>query len=140
MEMVGVEPTRPRCKRGALPPELHPRGMRTGELESRYAQRYTPHLQRGELTKCSASAIERGGRPDSNRNLEDHDLGCCRYTTTTMAPMPAPASADLPFASRAENAGAGSHHGREAAGFSATTGTTGLEPAVSRLTSDCSCR
>jgi hypothetical protein len=25
-----------------------------------------------------------GGRPASNRNLEDHDLGCCRYTTTTM--------------------------------------------------------
>ena len=25
----------------------------------------------------------KGGRPDSNRNLEDHDLGCCRYTTTT---------------------------------------------------------
>jgi hypothetical protein len=52
MEMVGVEPTLPRCKRGALPPELHPR-------------------------------VKRGGRPDSNRNLEDHDLGCCRYTTTT---------------------------------------------------------
>jgi hypothetical protein len=26
---------------------------------------------------------KKGGRPDSNRNLEDHDLGCCRYTTTT---------------------------------------------------------
>ena len=26
----------------------------------------------------------KGGRPDSNRDLEDHDLGCCRYTTTTM--------------------------------------------------------
>src|SRR2546430_12523928 len=24
METVGVEPTHPRCKRGALPPELHP--------------------------------------------------------------------------------------------------------------------
>jgi hypothetical protein len=28
----------------------------------------------------------KGGRPDSNRLREDHDLGCCRYTTaTTMA-------------------------------------------------------
>ena len=26
METVGVEPTPPRCKRGALPPELHPQG------------------------------------------------------------------------------------------------------------------
>jgi ribonuclease BN (tRNA processing enzyme) len=35
------------------------------------------------------------GRPDSNRIRKDHDLGCCRYTTTTMSPMPAsPASAD----------------------------------------------
>ena len=30
------------------------------------------------------SRAPEGGRPDSNRNLEDHDLGCCRYTTTTM--------------------------------------------------------
>jgi hypothetical protein len=29
--------------------------------------------------------MTRGGRPDSNRNLEDHDLGCCRYTTATMS-------------------------------------------------------
>ena len=27
---------------------------------------------------------EKGGRPDSNRYREDHDLGCCRYTTITM--------------------------------------------------------
>ena len=47
----------------------------------------------------------RGDRPDSNRYREDHDLGCCRYTTATME-----------------------------------TGTTGLEPATSRLTSECSFR
>src|SRR5262245_19669760 len=28
--------------------------------------------------------VERGDRPDSNRYREDHDLGCCRYTTATM--------------------------------------------------------
>ena len=27
---------------------------------------------------------EKGDRPDSNRYREDHDLGCCRYTTATM--------------------------------------------------------
>ena len=49
---------------------------------------------------------EKGDRPDSNRYREDHDLGCCRYTTATMK----------------------------------RTGTTGLEPATSRLTSECSIR
>ena len=34
------------------------------------------------------SVREKGGRPDSNRNHKDHDLGCCRYTTTTMSPLP----------------------------------------------------
>ena len=74
METVGVEPTPPRCKRGALPPELRPPVDANGW--------------------SSASARRKGGRPDSNRNLEDHDLGCCRYTTTTTRPMSAsPASA-----------------------------------------------
>ena len=27
---------------------------------------------------------EKGDRPDSNRYREDHDLGCCRYTTVTV--------------------------------------------------------
>ena len=44
----------------------------------------------------------KGDRPDSNRYREDHDLGCCRYTTVTMN----------------------------------GAGTTGLEPATSRLTSE----
>ena len=48
---------------------------------------------------------EEGGRPDSNRHREDHDLGC------------------LPL-----------HHSHHEAG------TTGLEPAASRLTSECSAR
>jgi hypothetical protein len=28
--------------------------------------------------------LAEGGRPDSNRYREDHDLGCCRYTTATI--------------------------------------------------------
>jgi hypothetical protein len=52
--------------------------------------------------------MKRGDRPDSNRYREDHDLGCCRYTTATTSRKRA--------------------------------GTTGLEPAAYRLTSECSRR
>src|SRR6476619_1763475 len=48
---------------------------------------------------------KQGDRPDSNRYREDHDLGCCHYTTATTK-----------------------------------TGTTGIEPAPSRLTSERSIR
>jgi hypothetical protein len=38
METAGVEPAPPRCKRGALPLELHPRVARTecGRMESNH--------------------------------------------------------------------------------------------------------
>jgi hypothetical protein len=39
-------------------------------------------LQAVELT--NAQRPHEGDRPDSNRRLEVHDLGCCRYTTATM--------------------------------------------------------
>ena len=43
-------------------------------------------VERGQIIMAPAAGriLAEGGRPDSNRNLEDHDLGCCRYTTTTM--------------------------------------------------------
>ena len=73
---------------------------------------------------------KKGGRPDSNQNLEDHNLGCCRYTTTTTPPMPAlPASATSALidteVERREIIMA------RAAGriFRRRAGTTGLEPA-----------
>jgi hypothetical protein len=47
VETVGVEPTPPRCKRGALPPELHPQ-VRTDGVEP--PQPKAPGLQPGELT------------------------------------------------------------------------------------------
>ena len=117
--------------------ELHPRGRCwkwCGRMESNHhsaghrvysagsspdAQRIAASRRRCLLPRCArilkqgtyGSAVtlrlERddqqrmGDRPDSNRYREDHDLGCCRYTTATME-----------------------------------TGTTGLEPATSRLTSD----
>ena len=61
-------------------------------------QREAPRLQRGELTGCSASAYKKGDRPDSNRYREDHDLGCCRYTTATMNKRGRPGSNRRPFA------------------------------------------
>ena len=74
METAGVEPAPPRCKRGALPPELHPQDAdgwsrtttaRGGGVTARWARR------------CPASTKEeRGDRPDSNRYREAHNLGC----------------------------------------------------------------
>jgi hypothetical protein len=58
-------------------------------------------LQPAELADAQRRHGGRGGRPDSNRYREDHDLECCRYTN--------------------------SHH---------EAGTTGLEPAAYRLTSE----
>src|ERR671931_644788 len=73
VETAGVEPAPPRCKRGALPPELHPQDGVTDRT-----------------------------RTDTARFTTS---GACRYTTATKL-----------------------------------TGTTGLEPAASRLTSECSSR
>src|SRR5258708_40062010 len=71
METAGVEPAPPRCKRGALPFELHPLAMRTGGVEP--PQREAAALQAVELAECSASAsrgwptgiepVPRGSRP-----------------------------------------------------------------------------
>ena len=92
----------PRCKRGALPVELHPQVNECGRADS------THHSARPQgyslLSSPMLGVRTRGGRPDSNRYREVHDLGCCRYTTTTT-------------------------HVNEA-------GTTGLEPAAVRLTSE----
>src|ERR687887_35038 len=73
VETAGVEPAPPRCKRGALPPELHPQDGVTDRT-----------------------------RTDTARFTTS---GACRYTTVTKL-----------------------------------AGTTGLEPAASRLTSECSSR
>jgi hypothetical protein len=79
METAGVEPAPPRCKRGALPPDI-PGVMRTGGVEP--PQHEATRLQRAELTNAQRP-LAQGDRPDSNRYDEAHDLGCCRYTTAT---------------------------------------------------------
>ena len=134
METVGVEPTPPRCKRGTLPIELHPQ-VRTGGVEP--PQPEATGLQPAELTVAQRPRVK-GGRPDSNRNFEDHDLGCCRYTTTTMRRCRL----------RRRRLITVCRHGierreiimaREAGRiFRRRAGTTGLEPARARLTSECS--
>ena len=54
-----------------------------GRVESNH------HSARQRLYRPRSSPVlsvrmdERGGRPDSNRHREAHDLGCCRYTTAT---------------------------------------------------------
>src|SRR5437763_12541937 len=73
MEMAGLEPASPRCKRGALPVELHPRAMRTDGVEP--PQHEAPRLQRGSSPLLSVRK-RKGDRPDSNRYFEVHNLGC----------------------------------------------------------------
>ena len=99
METAGVEPTSPRCKRGALPPELHPQGrsVRTGGVEP--PQPEATGLQPAELTMLS---VRVGGAADRART------GTARITTSNAAVTPQPPRA----------------------------GTTGVEPAAYRLTSE----
>jgi hypothetical protein len=70
VETAGVEPAPPRCKRGALPPELHPPGdQRWGDADgwSRTTTvRGTAFTARGAHQLLSVRMGE-GGRPGSNR-------------------------------------------------------------------------
>jgi hypothetical protein len=85
--------------RGSLPrcltpmtPEFRCRLCRRWPPEGRHPSR-TPKDHGGPRSGPDLSA--EGGRPDSNRNLEDHDLGCLPLHHDHHAPMPAlPASAD----------------------------------------------
>ena len=78
--------------------------VRTGGVEP--PQPWLHELRATGLQPAELAVAQRphgGGRPDSNRYHEVHNLECCRYTTATTE-----------------------------------AGTTGLEPAASRLTSECS--
>ena len=97
--MSGLEPASPRCKRGALPVELHP--QRCGRVDS------NDHSQgqRGYSPTSSPSAQRPQGvtgRPRTGA-CGVHNPGCFRL-----------------------------HHGHR----ESEAGTTGLEPAASRLTSE----
>jgi hypothetical protein len=80
VETVGVEPTPPRCKRGALPPDI-PKA-RTDGVEP--PQPEAPRLQRGELTR--AQRPRKRGVADRIRTDASGITtpGASRYTTATM--------------------------------------------------------
>jgi hypothetical protein len=74
VETAGVEPAPPRCKRGALPPELHPQ-VRTGRVER--PQREAAGLQPVELADAQ--------RPQENRAAGRIRTGTSRITTSDAA-------------------------------------------------------
>ena len=87
METVGVEPTPPslqarRSTRLSDIPRVESRGRVSADGRSRTTTAVGNRVTACRARHCSASAWE-GGRPDSNRHREVHDLGCCRYTTAT---------------------------------------------------------
>ncbi len=96
--MPGVEPDPPRCKRGALPVELHPRVIRTGGVEP---------------PQPEALALQAGELADAQRPLE----GVAGRTRTGVAGITTP-------------------NARRYTTATIFTGTAGLEPAASRLTSE----
>ena len=86
MEKEGVEPSSAACKAGALPVELPPRVDADGWSRTTTA-RGNGFTDRGAHRVLSVRRLKQGGRPDSNRHREAHDLGCCRYTTATTKEM-----------------------------------------------------
>jgi hypothetical protein len=91
METAGVEPAPPRCKRGALPPELRPR---CGRVESNHHSARHPGYSRRSSPVLSVRVL-RGDRPASNRRLGSHGPGCFRYTTVTTGGDDGPRTRDL---------------------------------------------
>src|SRR5262249_8382183 len=102
VETAGVETAPPRCKRGALPPELHPREGECGRVEANHHRRRRQGYSL--LSSPMLSVREREGRPTG---FEPIPRGS-RPRMLTLTPQPP------------------------------RTGTTGLEPAANRLTSECS--
>jgi hypothetical protein len=132
METAGVEPAPPRCKRGALPLELHPLVGRTecGRMESNhhsarhrvYSAGSSPLLSVRVLPLLGSRSGPGGLRAVGNLLLQIPDLALTRWPTGF---EPAPTGLTTPGASVYTTA-------------TTKAGTTGFEPAASRLTSECS--
>ena len=86
METVGVEPT-PSSLQARRSTELSyiPRLTATGECGRVESNHHSTRRQGYSLLSSPMLSVrkQRGGRLDSNRYREVHDLGCCRYTTAT---------------------------------------------------------
>ncbi len=93
METVGLEPTstslQARCspRLSYVPEKKGADGWsRTTTAMHRCISRrrgYSPLSSPMLSVRRTTDPVLQGGRPDSNRHREDHDLGCCRYTTAT---------------------------------------------------------
>jgi hypothetical protein len=135
VETAGVEPAPPRCKRGALPPELHPRGVvRTGGVEPQ--QRVAAGLQPAELADArrprsgagSAAPSIRTRRLPPSRPSQKRPRGTLELTPQRPEGWPAglepaPSGITTPDAAALHHG----HHGARTAGF---------EPATSRSTTE----
>ena len=81
METAGVEPAPSRCKRDALPPELHPQ-VRTDGVEP--PQPEAPRLQRGELSRAQRPRTRGAAGRIRTGTSGITTPGASRYTTATM--------------------------------------------------------
>jgi hypothetical protein len=82
VETVGLEPTFPSLQARRSARLSYIPKKKCGRVESNH---HSARRQGYSLLSSPVLGVrERGGRPDSNRYREDHDLGCCRYTTATM--------------------------------------------------------
>jgi hypothetical protein len=129
-------------RRGSRPRCLGPvaNGTPMSALPASATPGSTPVERRKIIMARRAGRIfrRRGGRPDSNRNLEDHDLGCLplhhdHHASSLASATSAPPNAEGERRKIIMARAAGRIFRRKA-------GTTGLEPARARLTSECSCR
>ena len=91
METVGVEPTPPRCKRGALPIELHPRG----------ADGWTRMPLRAEVHAVQLAELSCAQRPRGRCRLRRRRLNLRRnlpgWSRTSDLRRPKPAGCNLPY-------------------------------------------
>ena len=85
METAGVEPATGPLQAGCSATRASSPG--SGDWCGRMESNHHSARRRGYSAMSSPDARrpqeQQGDRPDSNRYREDHDLGCCRYTTAT---------------------------------------------------------
>ena len=139
VETAGIEPASARCKRGALAVELRPREVRTSGVEP---------LQR-EAAGLQPVGLADAQRPRRKRGVTDRTRtgtarlttsGARRYTTATMTPVVDAGSTGVGSPTRASenrNRPKSSWLRRSRSRSSdGRAGTTGLEPAASRSTTE----
>jgi hypothetical protein len=79
VEMPGVEPDPPRCKRGALPVELHPQGV-AGRTRTGAAGITTPNARRYTTATAGTAGLE-----PAASHLTSERSGRLSYAPVTVA-------------------------------------------------------